>query len=282
LYRIKQLITFAAMFRFFKIILFFALIVTLGSCGKYQKLAKHGSTPEKYEAAMKYYEQDDFYHSQQLLDELIVVLRGTNKLEKAYYYYAQTYYKEGDYMVASYHFKYFAKTFPKSEYAEECLYLSAYCKFLDSPPANLDQSSTVTAINEMQMFINMYPESEKVYEANEIMDKLRKKLVIKDFENAKQYLTTEYYKAAVYAFERHLKKFPGSPFKEEAMYLTIEADYIYASKSINYRQEERYTKTLSAYNDYASKYPDGVFAKKAERYKNSAKHGIEKIKKQNN
>ncbi|MCK5846484.1 MAG: outer membrane protein assembly factor BamD [Bacteroidales bacterium] len=266
------------MFRIGKIILFFVITIALSSCSKYQKLAKHGSPDEKYEAAMKYYEEEDFYHSQQLFDELIVLLRGTNRLEKAYYYYAQTYYQQEEYMVASYHFKYFAKTFPKSTYAEECLYLSAYCKYLDSPPENLDQSSTRTAISEMQMFINMYPESDKVAEANDIMDRLRKKLVVKDFENAKQYLRTEYYKAAVYAFKRHLKNYPGSPFKEEALFLTIEADYIYASKSIHYKQEERYTNTLIAYNDYIAVFPEGEYFKKAEKYKNSAKHNIEKIK----
>ena len=267
------------MFRFTKIILFFAIIISLGSCSRYQKLVKHGSPDEKYEAAMKYYEKDDFYHSQQLLDELIVLLRGTDRLEKAYYYYAQTYYKQNDYMVASYHFKYFAKTFPKSTYAEECLYLSAYCKYLDSPPANLDQSSTKTSISEMQMFINMYPDSKKVDEANDIMDELRKKLVVKDFANAKQYLTTEYYKAAVYAFERHLKKYPASPFREEAMYLSIEADYIYASKSIHYRQQERYTNTLIAYNDYITKFPEGEYVKKAEKYKALAKNSLKRINK---
>ncbi len=267
------------MFRNIRIILFFALIIVLGSCSKYQKLTKHGSVDEKYEAALTYYAKDDFFHSQQLLDELIVLLRGTDKLERAYYYYAQTYYKQGDYIVASYHFKYFAKTFPKSEYAEECLYLSAYCKYLDSPPSNLDQSNTVTAINDMQMFINIYPDSKRVDEANGIMDELRKKLVDKDYDNAKQFLTTQYYKAAVYAFERHVKKYPDSPYREEAMFLSIEAYYVYASKSIHYRQKERYNQALSAYNDYIAKYPEGKFAKDAEKFRNSAKGKLEKIDK---
>ncbi|OYT11325.1 MAG: outer membrane protein assembly factor BamD [Bacteroidetes bacterium 4572_112] len=265
------------MFRFIKIVLFFAIIISFQSCSKYQKLVKNGTPDQKFEAAMKYYEKDDFYHSQQLFDELIVLLRGTDRLETAYYHYAQTYYLQNDYMVASYHFKYFAKTFPKSKKAEECLYLSAYCKYLDSPPENLDQSSTKTAISEMQMFINMYPDSEKVDEANNIMDELRKKLVVKDFENAKQYLTTEYYKAAVYAFERHLTNYPASPFREEAMYLTIEADYIYATKSINYRQKERFTKTLADYNNYVAKFPEGQYLNKAEKLRRSAKHSLDKI-----
>jgi len=267
------------MFRITKILLLIAIIVTLGSCSKYQKLVKQGTVEQKYDAALMYYAKDDYYHSQQLLDELIVLLRGTDKLEKAYYYYAQTYYKQSDYIIASYHFKYFAKTFPKSDFAEECLYLSAYCKYLDSAPANLDQSSTKTAINDMQMFINKYPNSSKIKEANDIMDVLRAKLVVKDFNNAKQYLKTQYYKASIYAFSKHVKSYPDTPYREEAMYLTIEANYIYASKSISYKQHERFTNTIAAYNDYAAKYPKGEYIKKAEHYKSSAKSFIDKINK---
>ncbi len=275
--RIKQLTIFAAMLKMRQYIIFLLLVVALGSCSKYQTLVKKGSPDQKYKAALKYYAKDDFYHAQQLFDELIVLYRGTNKLEQLYYYYAQTYYKQGDFIVASYHFKYFAKTFPKSEYAQECLYLSAYCKYLDSPPANLDQTSTKAAIVDMQMFINMYPNSPKVEEANSVMDELRAKLVIKDFQNAKQYLTTQYYKSAIYSLNRHVKDYPSSPFKEEAMYLIIEANFIYASKSVYRKQKERYTNTISAYNDYSDKYPTGTNRKQAVRYFNSAQEKISKL-----
>lgn len=267
------------MFKIGRIILFFAIIIALGSCSKYQRLVKKGTPDEKYKAALKYYAKDDFYHSQQLFDELIVLYRGTDKLEQTYYYYSQTYYKQQEYIIASYHFKYFAKTFPKSQYAEECLYLSAYCKYLDSPPANLDQTSTKLAITDMQLFINLYPNSPKVEDANKIMDELRGKLVVRDFENAKIHVTTDYYKAGVYALNRHIKKYPATPFKEEAMYLIIQTNYNYAGKSVFRKQKERYTNCISSYNDYLAIYPEGEYVNKSRRYMNSAKAKIKKIDK---
>lgn len=263
-------------------IIFFLILIAFGSCSKYQSLVKKGTPEQKYQAALKYYAKDDYFHSQQLFDELIVLYRGTNKLERIYYLYAQTYYKQGEYIVASYHFKYFAKTFPKSQYAEECLYLSAYCKYLDSPPMNLDQTSTKEAIGEMQMFINIYPNSDRITDANRVMDELRSKLVWKDFYNAKQYLKTQYFKAAVYSLSQHVKDYPASPFKEEAMFLVIEANFDYADKSVYGKQKERYTNTISAYNDYSNKYSEGKYLKQAHRYLKSAQSRIAQIDSKNN
>ncbi len=253
------------------------MVIALGSCSKYQTLIKKGTPEQKYKAALKYYAKDDYYHAQQLLDELIVLYRGTNKLEKIYYMYAQTYYKQGEYIVASYHFKYFAKTFPKSKYAEESLFLSAYCKYLDSPPDNLDQTSTKQAIKDMQMFINMYPDSPKVKEANKVMDELRAKLVKKDFENARQYLKTEYFRAAIYALKLHIKDYPASPYKEEALFLIEEANFEYAEKSIFRKQKERYTAAVAAYNNYIAEYPDGNYKKQAIKYMKAAQARIRHI-----
>ncbi len=264
------------------IILYLLIATAFASCNSYQSIVKKGTTEQKYEAALKYYAKDDFYHAQQLLDELIVLYRGTDKLEQIYYLYAQTYYKQAEYIVASYHFKYFAKTFPKSKFAEECLYLSAYCKYLDSSPSNLDQSSTKEAISEMQFFINVHPTSERVKEANRVMDELQFKLLVKDFEIAQLYIKTEYYKSAVYALNQHIKDFPSSPYKEQALYLIIKANYDYAVKSIAAKQKERFTDVMSSYNDYKAKFPEGEYNKQASRYLHLAQNQIKKIEKKRN
>lgn len=54
--------------------------------------------------------------------------------------------------------------------------MAAYCKFLDSPAYNLDQESTYDAIKELQLFVNRYPNSDRVEECNKYLDILRDKL----------------------------------------------------------------------------------------------------------
>lgn len=252
-------------------------LVFLGSCKGFNHLQKKGTVDEKYEASMKYYEKGDYYHAIQLYDELIVLLRGTERIERIYYYYAQSYYKEKDYILASYHFKYFAKTFPRSPFAQESLFLSAYCKYLDSPKYSLDQTSTKGAIRDMQMFINMYPNSPKVEDANKVIDELRLKLIRKDFNAAKQYLKTEYFHAAVYSLNQHIKDYPSSPYIEECTFLVIKANYVYATKSIFAKQEERYNSAITAYNNYTAKFPDGRYTKDAQKLLHNANKGLAKV-----
>jgi outer membrane protein assembly factor BamD len=274
-YNSLKRITFAAMFKKSVIYILTISLLILSGCSKYQKLLKSSDTELKYEMALKYYNETDYFRALQLLDELVILTRGTQKAETVYYHYAQCYYKQEEYMLASYHFKYFAKNFSRSKNAEEALFLSAYCKYLDSPKHSLDQSSTYEAINELQLFVNKYPESEKVEESNNLIDELRGKIEKKNFEIAKLYYNTEDYKAAIYAFENFLKEFPGTSFKEETMYLIMKSNFIYASKSIESKKQERFKNTLSAVDNFVSYYPESKHLKEAEQIKRRAKELLE-------
>ena len=252
-------------------------ILLVTGCSRFNKLVKEGTPEDKYEAAQKYYDKGDYYHALQLYDELIVIYRGITKIKNLYYHYAYAHYHEKDYILASYHFKYYAKTFPRDTNAQEALYMSAYCKYLLSPTYNLDQASTIKAIQEMQSFINTFPNSDKVDDANKIIDELRAKLIEKDFEIARLYYKTEYYRAAVTALNQHIKDYPSTPYKEECMYLIIRANFDYASKSIYKKQRERYNNVIISYNDYISKFPDGEHSKDAMKIFRNAQQRIAKI-----
>jgi len=273
----KHLISFAAMFKNSLYILIITGILLVTGCSRFNKLVKEGTPDDKYKAAQQYYDKGDYYHALQLYEELIVVFRGNTKIKNLYYHYAYAHYYEKDYVLASYHFKYFAKTFPRDTNAQESLYMSAYCKYLLSAHYNLDQASTIKAIQEMQAFINAYPNSDKVAEANKIMDELRAKLIKKDFEISKLYYQTEYYRAAVSSLNQHIKDYPSSPYKEECMYLIIKANYDYASKSILKKQRERYNNTIIAYNDYISKFPAGIHSKDALKIFRNTQQKINKL-----
>jgi outer membrane protein assembly factor BamD len=70
----------------------------------------------------------------------------------------------------------------------------------------LDQENTLKAIESLQLFINLYPKSERVAEASKLIQNLRDKLEKKAFENAKLYFVTgaydpSNYKSAIIAFK---------------------------------------------------------------------------------
>jgi outer membrane protein assembly factor BamD len=210
----------------------------------------------KYEAAVDYYEKGDYYRAIQLFDQLIAVFRGTEKLENINYYYANCYYQQGDYLLASYYFKRFAQNYPGNPKAEECMYLNAYCYYLDSPRFSLDQTNTYEAIKEMQLFINMYPNSDSIESCNGVIDELRDKLERKAIEIGIQYYKTRRYKAAITALENVTRDFPDSRNREQILYFIMKSYYFYAIHSVDNKQDERYQEAVEIYNDIIYLFPE--------------------------
>jgi outer membrane protein assembly factor BamD len=239
------------------------LVIVLVSCGKQQKLLKSTDNEAKYTAAVDYYESHDYYRALQLFQQLINFYQGTEKAEKMQFYYAYCYYYQKDFVLASYYFKRFVNNYPRSTYAEEAMYMNAYCYFLDSPVSSLDQENTFTAVKELQLFINMFPDSKRVEDANGLIDKLRGKLQRKDMDIANLYLKMKLYEAAIYSYNNILKDYPDTEYKEDILYSILKSNYNYAQNSIYTKQTERYQAAQDAYNELVFQYPDTKYIKDA-------------------
>jgi len=248
------------------------IVFIISSCSNYQKLLKSTDNEEKYEMAIVYYNQGDYYRAKELFEEVLPFFRGTDKAEILYYYYSYCHYEQGDNILASYYFKRFTKNFPNSKYAEECLYMSAYCKSLDSPKYSLDQTNTIEAINELQLFIDVFPNSDRVTECYELINNLKLKLERKMFEISKLYLKMDHYQAAITSFNSMLKTYPNTNYREDVLFYLTESYYYYAINSIASKQKERLQETLEVYDLFVTNYPDSGYKKHADNYyKNSRK-----------
>ena len=249
-----------------------ATIFIISACSEYQKILKSSDFEAKYNKAVEYYSEEDYYRAQTLLEELLTIYKGTKKAEEVYYYYAYCYYFLDDYILAGYHFGVFAQTYPNSKYAEECNFLSAYCHYLNSPNYSLDQTNTYKAIEFLQLFINKYPDSERKDTCNYLIDKLRYKLEVKSYNNSKLYYVLSNYKAAITTIKTSLNDFPDSEFREELMYLLLRSNFLLAENSITSKQAERYQSTINEYYALIDEYPNNENVKEAEKiYEQSVK-----------
>ena len=251
------------------------ILITLGGCkSKYEKLKASNDVAKKYAEAIKYYNKKDYTKALGLFDVLVTRYRGQAGAEDLFYYYAYANYKLKDYTSARYHFKNFADTYPSSPRAEECRFMTAYCYYLDSPIYSLDQENTLKAVENLQLFINLYPKSDRVVEASKLIQNLRDKLEAKSYANAKLYLTIDDYQSAVIAFGNTLRDYPDTKYAEELEYLSIKAQYLYAKNSKESSQEERYTQAIVYANQFADKYPSSKYLKEAKQYKKDSDEGI--------
>ncbi|WPU93457.1 outer membrane protein assembly factor BamD [Mucilaginibacter sabulilitoris] len=255
------------------------LIITLGSCkSKYEKLKASNDYAKKYQEAIKYYNQKDYNKALGLFEVLVERYRGRAEAEDLFYYYAFTNYKLKDYTSARYHFKQFADTYPSSTRAEECRFFSAYCYYLDSPIYSLDQDNTLKAIEALQLFINLYPKSDRVAEASKLIQNLRDKLETKAYANAKLYLTIGDYQSAVIAFNNALRDYPDTKYGEEMEYLIVKSQYQYASHSLEYKQEDRYNQTVVYADQFNEKYPSSKYGAETKDLAKDSERGIRNAK----
>ncbi len=232
----------------------------------------------KYQKAVEYYDNGEYSKALSLFDELGTLFRGSSRSEVVQYFIANCHYKLEDYYFAGYYYKNFAKTYPTSPLAEECLFISAYCSYLNSPNASLDQNDTKQAIDDFQLFLNKYPTTALKDSANTMIDELRLKLEAKAYGNAKLYYQTENYKAAAVALQNLMKEFPNSPHKEETEFLLIKSQYLLAVNSIETKKEERYNATVESYHKFVDSFKNSKYLKQAESYYVNSVRELEKMK----
>lgn len=235
-----------------RVLCLISIVFLLASCASsHNKLLKSNDHEAKFEAAMKAYEKGDYMHANQLFENLLLYSRGRDMAEKVNLYYAKSLLGSEDYYSAGYQFESFAKWFPYSKYAEEALFQAAFCKYLEAPDYSLDQTLTQESIRAFQEYIEKYPNSERVAEANKLMDKLREKLMEKDYQNAFNYYKTMQYQAAQVSFKNFLNDYPDLGEKREnAMYYIVLAGYEYACNSVESKLKDRYETVVLDYERY--------------------------------
>ncbi len=121
----------------------------------------------------------------------------------------------------------------------------------------------IRLLNALQLFINLYPKSDRVAEASKLIQNLRDKLEEKSYANSKLYLTISDYQAAVIAFGNTLRDYPDTKYAEELEFLTIRAQYLYAEQSREYTQETRYNLAIAYAQQFVDKYPNSKYLKEA-------------------
>ena len=240
------------------------MLFIIASCDHFNKLLKSTDFELKMVKAKEYFDKGQYLKSSQLYEELIPVVKGTQRAENVYYYYTWSEYNLGDYIIGQYHFKNFTRQFPASEHAEECYFMNAYCFYLTSANYKLDQTSTKSAIKEYQSFIDAYPESKRIDTCNLLIDKLRHKIEKKDYEIVKNYFKLGDWKAAIVSTNSFIKEYPSGIFTEEIYYLLINSYYLLAQNSIHLKKGERLDGAMENYVKFIDLYPKSTYLSRAE------------------
>lgn len=265
------------MFKIRKLIYILPYFFMLMSCSEYTKVLKSRDVDYKFDYAKRAYDQKKFVQASTILSEIITPLRGGPKGEESLFLLGMSYYENKDYLNSSTYFKTYYTRYPKGKYAELARFYSGYGYYLDSPDAQLDQTATVKAIEELQEFLDYFPKSDKVTIAQNAIFELQDKLTLKQLQNAQLYYNLgnylgNNYESAILVAQNALKDYPYSKYKEDFELLILKSKYQEAKQSIAERQVDRYRDVVDEYFSFINNYPDTRHRKEAETiYKIAAK-----------
>ena len=241
----------------------------LSSCGEYNKLLKSTDYEYKYEAAKSYFAKGQYGRAATLLNELITILKGTDKAEESLYMLGMSYYNQKDYQTAAQTFIQYYQVYPHGIYTELARFHAGKALYLDTPEPRLDQTATYNAIQQLQMFLEYFPESTKKEEAQTMTFELQDKLVMKEYLSAKLYYNLgnylgNNYQACVITAQNALKEYPYTNMREELSILILKAKYELAYYSVEERKAERFRETVDEYYAFKNEFPESKHLKDAE------------------
>ncbi len=250
----------------------------LASCGEYQKVLKSHDADYRLDFAKRAFEQKKYTQAATVLEDIVTQFKGSEKAEDSLYLLALSNYENKDYETAGSFFKTYYTRFPKGKYTELARYYAGYGYYLDSPEPQLDQSGTINAIQELQAFLDYFPKSDKVANAQNAIFELQDKLTLKQLENAQLYYNLgtymgNNYESAVIVARNAIKDYPYSKYKEDLELLILKARYQEARESIDEKKPDRFREVIDEYYSYINNYPatpnreeaDNIF-KIAQRY----------------
>lgn len=266
-----------------KYILVIALLtgIVLTSCGEYNKVLKYANYEYKYEAAKSYFGKGQYAKSATILEEIVTILKGLDNAEEALYMLAMSYYNQADYVTASHYFTQYYTTYPRGTYTELARFHSGKSLYLDTPEPRLDQTSTYKAIEELQMFMEYFPESNRKSEAQIMIFSLQDKLVMKDYLSAKLYYDLGAYNgnasmtadgqingnnflACITTAQNALNDYPYTSMREELSILLLRAKYKLGTESVEEKKEDRMREAIDEYYAFKNEFPESKYIKEVE------------------
>ena len=251
----------------------FVAILLLTSCSQYNSLLKTNDVECRYEAAKAYFVNRSYSKAAPLLEDLIATFKGHRNAEESLYMLGMCYYESGDYETAAQYFKTYYTTYQRGVFNELARFHCGKSLFKNIPVPELDQSSTYSAMQELQLFMEYYPASIYRNEAQEMLFAMHDVLVEKDYLSAKLYyelgsfdLMRNNYQACIVTAQNALKDYPYTKLREELSMLILRAKYKMAYKSVEEKKVDRYRDTVDEYYAFKNEFPDSKYIEEAEEY----------------
>ena len=218
-------------------------MILLVGCGKKDVHLEEDLSP-RFEKAMGYFDKGKYSRAKDEFDYIIMADPGSKISNESQYYMAESMYQIKEYDEASIAFDRYVRFSPDYSKIEKARYRICECAINFSNSYQREQSQTHRALEQLQMFIEDFPASDLINDAEDAMLALRLKLAQKDYEVGRMYLKLEEYDSALIYFRSVLNHYYDTSFSDDArvgiIFTHILNDNHEGAKSYFKSQKERF------------------------------------------
>ncbi|MFQ5674580.1 MAG: outer membrane protein assembly factor BamD [bacterium] len=223
---------------------------------------------ERLELAKLMFKNGDYVDAKIQFRRLTLNNRGLEFSDEAQFFLAECHFYLKEYVLASDEYNRLVRLYPHSQWTDDASFKVGVCNYKLSPKASLDQKYTLLAVQFFQLFLEDYPDSQLVPDAEKYLKECRTKLAEKDFKAGKLYLKLNDNKAALVYFDSVLEDYYDTSFAKDALFWKGEGLY----------ELRRKEEALGAYQQLLTKYPKCKYAGKAKRRVKSIEEDLKDVR----
>lgn len=255
----------------------FAAVIFSSCAAEFNRVYKSADNNYKYEYAKELFAMGKYSQAENLLLELVTFQKGSENGEECLYMLAMSQFANRDYDNSATTFKKYCTSYPKGLFAERAHFYQALSLYKGTPEPRLDQSLTISAVNAMQQFIDLYPESALRGEAQQKLIELQDKLVMKELLSARLYYKLggyflncigggSNYEACIITSQNAMKSYPYNNYREDFSLLIMKSKFELAEQSVEQLKMDRYHDAEDECYGFINEYPDSKNRETAEKF----------------
>jgi outer membrane protein assembly factor BamD len=197
-----------------------AIILTVAaySCGGPYVASRVSVSDEKLRIADDLYERKKYTKAAVEYKDFLSAFAGDERGDYAQYKLAECYRMKEDYALASVEYRILINDYNYSEYVDDAFFLEGLCSFRMTQRAERDQTKSYEALARINRFMQFFPNSPRMAEAEKVRAEINDILAKKHYMNANLYFKRKHYRAATVYFNKVVEEFPDTVWAGKSWY----------------------------------------------------------------
>ncbi len=192
--------------------------VMIYSCGGPYTARNIDEPDQKSTFASGLFDKGKFREASVEYKDFLADFAGDERSDFAQFRLAECYRLDGDYPLAAVEYRILINDYGYSEYIDDAFYLEGLCAFMQRQRPERDQSKIYEALNRINRFLQVFPDSPRKAEAEKTRLQIYEILGEKDFRNAMLYFSRKHNNAALLYFDKVISDYSATIWASRSRY----------------------------------------------------------------